>query len=111
MLVKQAHQRAIAVLCRDVERCGAVLTEQVTSKPDVRRVARSAPFFSKRRLAPLDTRVWIGPVLEQLVSKLERRDVAGRNRRALRRVANTRRTIGARLAKPCDRVERRTSRV
>ena len=53
----------------------------MTSQPDVRRIARRAAFLAEARLLPLDARVGIGAVLEQLPRQLKRRDVAGLLRR------------------------------
>jgi hypothetical protein len=93
------------------ERRRAVVAEQVTSEPDVRRVARRAPLLVEARLAPVDARIGVRAMLEQRLRELKRRDRADRLRRSLRCAADAGRAIGAWLAQPGDGVQRRSARI
>ena len=111
MIGEQPHQRRVAVLGRDVERRGADVAEKMAPEPHVGRIARGAAFLAERRLLPLDPDVRVRAAFEQLLRELQRRHLAGLHRRALRRIADAGRAVGARLAQPGDRVERRAARI
>src|SRR5947207_8686816 len=78
----------------------------MSSKLDQRRIFHRAAFLVELLFFPIDSNVGIRALLQQFLREVERGQGPCWRRWSMRRIADSRGSIRARLAEPCERVQR-----
>ncbi len=91
-------------MSRQIKRRRADVGEIVAAQPDQRRISHGAAFLIELLVLPLNAHIGIGAFYQQLFGKFQSRQIAGRDGRALRRVAHSLCTVRAGFAEPGERV-------